>query len=90
MCLIDIRQRGLIMRKSYDEPVCTDLDDEYCEDTDMDIIEEIKRLIQNEYFAVLSTQGEIQPYASIISFCATEDLKILYLLLHDRPENSVF
>ncbi len=63
------------MRKSYDEPVCTDLGDEYCEDADMDIKEEIYRLIQNEYFAVLSTQGEIQPYASIISFSATEDLK---------------
>lgn len=63
------------MRKNYDEPVCTDLNDKYCEDTDMDVIEEIKKLICNEYFAVLSTQGEIQPYASIISFSATDDLK---------------
>ncbi|MDX9802189.1 MAG: pyridoxamine 5'-phosphate oxidase family protein [Spirochaetia bacterium] len=37
----------------------------------------IKELLDSESFAVLSTQGEGQPYSSLISFACTDDLKKL-------------
>ena len=46
----------------------------------MDIVEKtieesIRELCQGEDFAVLATQGESQPYTSLIGFVATPDLK---------------
>jgi len=38
---------------------------------------EIRRLLDSEPFAVLATQGDGQPYASLISFAITPDLKHL-------------
>ncbi len=64
-----------MVRKSYDEPVCTYLDEKYCADGETDIKDEIKKLLDHEYFAVLSTQGKKQPYASIICFSASHDFK---------------
>jgi nitroimidazol reductase NimA-like FMN-containing flavoprotein (pyridoxamine 5'-phosphate oxidase superfamily) len=64
------------MRKNYDEPICVDLSkDEFCADKEIDLKEEIGKLFDLESFAVLSTQGEGQPYASIISFSASPDFK---------------
>ncbi|MGB9937480.1 MAG: pyridoxamine 5'-phosphate oxidase family protein [Methanobacterium sp.] len=63
------------MRKSYDEPMCTSLDEEICNDEETDYKREIKKLLEEEYFAVLSTQGDKQPYASIICFSASPDAK---------------
>ena len=37
--------------------------------------ERIRHLVQGERFAVLSTQGEGQPYASIVAFAMTDDFR---------------
>jgi len=65
------------VRKSYDEPMCTDLDEKVCIDAEADYKHEIEKLLNEEYFAVLSTQGDRHPYASIISFSASTDFKNL-------------
>ena len=49
-----------------------DLPLEYLEDPSLP--ERIRRLVERERFAVLSTQGEGQPYASLIAFALSEDL----------------
>ncbi len=62
--------------KKYDEPMCQDPNvGGYCPDEIMDVSLEIKKLLQVESFAVLSTQGQGQPYASLMSFAVTDDLK---------------
>lgn len=62
--------------KKYDEPMCQDSDNEdYCYDKISDVPEEIRKLLQTESFAVLATQGQGQPYASLMSFAVSEDLK---------------
>ena len=64
------------MKPNYDEPMCNSGSEEiYCSD---DLVEdEIKHLVDSQSFAVLSTQGEGQPYASLISFAASNDLKYM-------------
>ena len=62
--------------KKFDEPMCVDNSkDTFCQDEDIDIKGKISKLVFNQPFAVLSTQGHGQPYASIISFACSSDLK---------------
>lgn len=44
---------------------------------DPDLPERIERLVQGEPFAVLCTQGDGQPYGSVIAIAASEDLRRL-------------
>ena len=41
-------------------------------------IEDIRRLIEDQSFCVLCTQGQSQPYGSLIAFAPSEDLKHVY------------
>lgn len=61
------------MRKKYDEPICPP--DEPCPDNEEDLEAGIRELLESELFAVLSTQHAGLPYASLISFAATSNLK---------------
>jgi hypothetical protein len=62
--------------KEFDEPMCVDhSQDNFCQEADLDVPEEISKLVINQPFAVLATQGDGQPYASIISFACSSDLK---------------
>jgi len=64
------------MKKSIEEPMCRDkLLDKTCKFDDKAIKNNIRKLLESESFAVLSTQGQGQPYASIIGFSSTPDLK---------------
>jgi nitroimidazol reductase NimA-like FMN-containing flavoprotein (pyridoxamine 5'-phosphate oxidase superfamily) len=40
--------------------------------------EGIRRLIEDQSFCVLCTQGQSQPYGSLIAFVSSEDLKHIY------------
>lgn len=61
------------MRKNYDEPIYT------AKQTVISLDEktqnEIKNILLNEPFAVLSTQGEGQPYSSLVSYACSDDFK---------------
>lgn len=63
------------MNRDYDEPKFIDVVS--CENhgTETEILAEIKGLCQDEPFAVLATQGEGQPYLSLISFAISENLR---------------
>lgn len=61
------------MRKKYDEPLYSP--DETCPDNEDDLKAAIWELLESQLFAVLSTHHAGQPYASLISFAATKDLK---------------
>lgn len=62
--------------KEFEEPMCVDHSkDNFCQESDLDILEDISKLVFNQPFAVLATQGDGQPYASIISFACSSDLK---------------
>ncbi len=61
------------MRKKYDEPMCPD--PSICDIDFKDVKQDINELLEKESFAVLATQGEGQPYASLMSFHSTPDLK---------------
>ncbi|MGC9516713.1 MAG: pyridoxamine 5'-phosphate oxidase family protein [Methanomicrobiales archaeon] len=64
------------MMKNYDEPMCPDeSSSKICEVEEINLKEVIRELLESESFAVLSTQGQGQPYASLISFYSTPDLK---------------
>ena len=45
---------------------------------DTDAAESIRRLIEDQPFCVLCTQGQGQPYGSLIAFAPTDDLKHVY------------
>ncbi len=38
-------------------------------------IEKIKNLLESQRFAVIATQGEIEPYTNLVAFISTKDLK---------------
>ncbi|GAB4309473.1 MAG: hypothetical protein Kow0019_06520 [Methanobacteriaceae archaeon] len=64
------------MKKSIEEPMCPDKSfDMTCKFDDEALKNSIRKLLESESFAVLSTQGQGQPYASIIAFSSTPDLK---------------
>ncbi len=44
------------------------------------VVEQIAALINTQRFAVLSTQQNNQPYASLVAFAASADLKHVYFL----------
>ena len=43
-----------------------------------DLTDPIRRLLEGQSFCVLCTQGQEQPYGSLIAFAFSEDLKHLY------------
>jgi uncharacterized protein YhbP (UPF0306 family) len=43
-----------------------------------DIAENIRRLVMEQAFCVLCTQGQDQPYGSLIAYAPTEDVKTLF------------
>lgn len=49
---------------------------------------EIRNLCENQSFAVLATQGQGQPYTSLIGFALTEDLK--YIVFSTPRETRKF
>lgn len=64
------------MVKDYDEPICSeDLTLDTCKAEYEEIGNDIRNLLDTEYFGVLSTQYKGQPYASLISFATTPNLK---------------
>ncbi len=65
------------MKRDYDEPLFVDVAS--CENkcSDAEIENEIRALCLEEPFAVLATQGDGQPYTSLISFTMSDDLKHL-------------
>jgi nitroimidazol reductase NimA-like FMN-containing flavoprotein (pyridoxamine 5'-phosphate oxidase superfamily) len=44
------------------------------ESADTDIVERLEHLLHSQKYAVLATQGEGQPYASLIAFAVADDL----------------
>jgi len=61
------------MIKNYDEPIYIDKQGENLAD---EVVQnEIKNILLTESFAVLSTQGEGQPFSSLISYACSENLK---------------
>lgn len=68
------------MTKDYDEPMFIDVKRKGAEDEGKDddkTINAMKDLLEDQSFAVLSTQGTEQPYSSLISFASTEDLECI-------------
>ena len=67
------------MRKVYDEPMFIDLKIgiKKKEEAKKSLAEDIRRLCDSQSFAVLATQGNGQPYATLISFAATQNLKYI-------------
>ena len=68
------------MTKDYDEPMFIDVKRNKTDDKDKNeslIINSMKELLEDQSFAVLSTQGKDQPYSSLISFATTEDLQCI-------------
>ncbi|MFU8794157.1 MAG: pyridoxamine 5'-phosphate oxidase family protein [Dethiobacteria bacterium] len=65
------------MKNDYDEPMFINVVS--CRDdcSKEQIEAEIKEIIFNQPFAVLATQGEGQPYTSLISYAASTDLQHL-------------
>jgi len=63
------------MRKNYDEPEFIIKAENNNSSEQNNIADEIKYILEIESFAVLSTQGEGQPYSSLISYAYSEDLK---------------
>lgn len=59
---------------NYDEPKYIKVK-KGIEDKEEPIQESIKELCENQSFAVLATQGNGQPYTSLIGFATSEDLK---------------
>lgn len=61
-------------RKSYDEPMFTEV--VRCEKdcTTSEVEGEIRQLCQEQSFAVLATQGDGQPYTSLIAFATNDSL----------------
>jgi len=72
-----IRQGGKAVKHDYDEPrfinVASCRDD--CSKEQVEA--EIKEIIFNQPFAVLATQGEGQPYTTLISYASSTDLQHL-------------
>ncbi len=63
------------MKKNYDEPMFIEKPDKINSDEEKNVKNSIKELLSYESFAVLSTQGEGQPYSSLICFAFSDDLK---------------
>nr|WP_296751482.1 pyridoxamine 5'-phosphate oxidase family protein [Thioalkalivibrio sp.] len=63
------------MSRDYDEPTFVDVVSCQNNCADTEILAEMKGLCQDQPFAVLATQGEGQPYVSLISFAITENLR---------------
>ena len=49
-------------------------------DPKKDAAQKINLLFESQSFAVLSTQKNLQPYASLVAFAATDNLKEIYFL----------
>ncbi|NCU31428.1 MAG: pyridoxamine 5'-phosphate oxidase family protein [Candidatus Moranbacteria bacterium] len=65
------------MKKNYDEPMFVDKSTNINAEQKINIKNNIRELLNSESFAVLSTQGDGQPYSSLICFAYSDDLKKL-------------
>jgi nitroimidazol reductase NimA-like FMN-containing flavoprotein (pyridoxamine 5'-phosphate oxidase superfamily) len=70
-------QGRFVLNRDYDEPKFVDVVSCNIECAEAEILAEIKGLCEDQPFAVLATQGEGQPYVSLISFAISEDLRQL-------------
>ena len=43
-----------------------------------DIVNDVRKLVMQQSFCVLCTQGQNQPYGSLIAYASTEDLKTVF------------
>ena len=65
------------MKKNYDEPMFVNKQNDLNSEETINIENFIRSLLESESFAVLSTQGDGQPYSSLICFAYSDDLKKL-------------
>lgn len=65
------------MKKNYDEPTFINKATVINSPDEQNVRNKIKEMLDSESFAVLSTQGEGQPYSSLISFAFSEDLRTI-------------
>jgi len=63
-----------VIKKEYDEPEFIDVTKGRNEQMGEQIVTEIRDLCIEQPFAVLSTQGDEQPYTNLISFAFNEEL----------------
>jgi len=65
------------MKKNYDEPMFIDVKRGRVEEEEgpRGVEEAIRSLCEEQSFAVLATQGQGQPYATLISFATSLDMK---------------
>jgi nitroimidazol reductase NimA-like FMN-containing flavoprotein (pyridoxamine 5'-phosphate oxidase superfamily) len=61
------------MDNSKDSLSSTRLPVEPVKDTSKDVSQDIKELLESEPFGILCTQGDCQPYGSIITFACSKD-----------------
>ena len=72
-----VTRGGNNVNHDYDEPMFVDVVSCEKDCTEDQVEAEIRMLCLEQPFAVLATQGEGQPYASLISFAMSSDLKHL-------------
>ena len=65
------------MKKNYDSPEFITKHTGESTGSSLNAKKSIRELLDSESFAVLSTQGDGQPYSSLISFAFSDDLKKL-------------
>jgi nitroimidazol reductase NimA-like FMN-containing flavoprotein (pyridoxamine 5'-phosphate oxidase superfamily) len=70
--------------KNIDEPIF-DSESESRENNsekNVDLATQIRKLVYSQSFCILSTQGNNQPYGSLIAYAFTEDLKYFFFKTH--------
>jgi heme iron utilization protein len=69
-----LEEAAVVIKKEYDEPEFIDVTRGQADPNGDQIVSEIKDLCFEQPFAVLSTQGDGQPYTNLISFAFSESL----------------
>jgi len=54
-----------------------------------DLGDRIRQLLDQQSFCILSTQGQGQPYGSLIAFAFTEDLKYISISQRSQPRANL-
>ncbi len=78
----------MVIKKDYDEPEFIDVTKGRAENIGDQIVGEIRDLCFRQPFAVLSTQGDGQPYTNLISFALTRSLTGLSLQPRPKPGST--
>ncbi len=75
------------MGKEYDKPIFIDVKniDSNDKDSEQRYIDEIRKMSDNQMFAVLATHGESGPFASLVAFAGSRDLKHIIFI---TPRNT--